>query len=98
MRLQTDGAAIVRGFLSDRDFSRIAEIVGNAFAFLDAGGGDTALRETWISVGTIWLTNLEHCVAPELARDLVTLLSREATRTHGWPSISRRRQSTNWTM
>ena len=44
LRLQTDGAAIVRGFLSHQDFSRIAEIVGNAFAFLEAGGGDTALR------------------------------------------------------
>jgi hypothetical protein len=31
LRLETDGAAIVRGFLSDRDFSRIAEIAGNAF-------------------------------------------------------------------
>jgi phytanoyl-CoA dioxygenase PhyH len=83
LRLETDGAAIVRGFLSHQDFSRIAEIVGNTFAFLDAGGGDTALRETWISVGTIWLTNLEHCVAPELARELVTLLSCEANRTLG---------------
>jgi len=83
LRLQTDGAAIVRGFLSDQEFGRTAEMAGNAFAFLDGGGGDTSLRETWISVGTIWLTNLEHCVAPELARDLVTLLSREATRTLG---------------
>jgi hypothetical protein len=83
LRLQTDGAAIVRGFLSDQEFSRTAEMAGNAFAFLDGGGGDTSLRETWISVGTIWLTNFEHCVAPELARDLVTLLSREATRTLG---------------
>ena len=83
LRLETDGAAIVRGFLSHQDFSRIAEIVGNAFAFLDAGGGDTALRETWISVGTIWLTNLERCVAPELARELVTLLSCDANRTLG---------------
>jgi hypothetical protein len=32
LRLETDGAAIVRGFLSDQDFSRIAEIAGNAFA------------------------------------------------------------------
>ena len=83
LRLETDGAAIVRGFLSDQDFSRIAEMAGNAFAFLEGGGGDTSLRETWISVGTIWLTNFEHCVAPELARDLVTLLSREANRTLG---------------
>jgi ectoine hydroxylase-related dioxygenase (phytanoyl-CoA dioxygenase family) len=83
LRLDTDGAAIVRGFLSDQEFSRTAEMEGNAFAFLDGGGGDTSLRETWISVGTIWLTNFEHCVAPELARDLVTLLSREATRTLG---------------
>lgn len=76
LRLETDGAAIVRGFLSRRAYSRIAEIVGNAFAFLDAGGGDAALRENWISVGTLWLTNLEHCVAPKPARELVTLLSR----------------------
>src|SRR5204862_157726 len=67
LRLETDGAVIIRRFLSDQDFGRIAEMAGNAFAFLEAGGGDTALRETWISVGTIWLTNLEHCVAPELA-------------------------------
>ncbi|TMJ86976.1 MAG: phytanoyl-CoA dioxygenase family protein [Alphaproteobacteria bacterium] len=72
LRLETDGAAIVRGFLSHRQFSRIAEIVGYAFAFLDAGGGDAGLRENWILVGTIWMTNLEHCVAPELARELVT--------------------------
>ena len=72
MRLETDGAAIVRGFLSHRQFSRIAEIVGNAFAFIDAGGGDAALRENWIKVGTLWLTNLEHCVAPKLAGELVT--------------------------
>jgi ectoine hydroxylase-related dioxygenase (phytanoyl-CoA dioxygenase family) len=83
LRLQTDGAAIVRGFLSDQEFGRTAEMAGNAFAFLDGGGGDATLRETWISVGTIWLTNLEHCVAPELARELLTLLSREATRTLG---------------
>ena len=85
LRLQTDGAAVVRGFLGDQDFSRTAELAGNAFAFVDGdgGGGDTSLRETWISVGVIWLTNLEHCVAPELARDLVTLLSREANRTLG---------------
>jgi hypothetical protein len=76
LKLETDGAAIVRGFLSRRAFSRIAEIVGNAFAFLDAGGGDAALRENWISVGTLWLTNLEHCVAPPLAAEMVTLLSR----------------------
>jgi hypothetical protein len=82
LRLETDGAAIVRGFLSRRAYSRIAEIVGNAFAFLDAGGGDAALRENWISVGTLWLTNLEHCVAPKPARELVTLLSR-ATRKLG---------------
>src|SRR5947207_192203 len=69
LRLQTDGAAIVRGFLSDQEFGRIAEMAGNGFAFLEAGGGDASLRETWISVGVIWLTNLEHCVAPELARD-----------------------------
>ena len=30
LRLETDGAAIVRGFLSDQDFSRIAEMAGNA--------------------------------------------------------------------
>src|ERR1700757_2860465 len=83
LRLDTDGAAIVRGFLSDQEFGRTAEMAGNAFAFLDGGGGDTSLRETWILVGTIWLTNFEHCVAPELARDLVTLLSRGATRTLG---------------
>ena len=83
LRLETDGAAIVRGFLRDEDFGRTAEMAGNAFAFLDSGGGDTSLRETWISVGTIWLTNFEHCVAPELARDLVMLLSREANRTLG---------------
>ena len=83
LRLETEGAAIVRGFLSDQDFSRTAEMAGNAFAFLDGGGGDTSLRETWISVGVIWLTNLEHCVAPELARDLVTLLSCRANRTLG---------------
>src|SRR5262249_6215623 len=82
LRLETDGAAIVRGFLSHRQFSRIAEIVGYAFAFLDAGGGDAALRENWILVGTLWMTNLEHCVAPELARELVTRLSR-ATRKLG---------------
>ena len=76
LRLETDGAAIVRGFLSRQAFSRIAEIVGNAFAFLDAGGGDAAVRENWISVGTIWLTNLERCVALKLARELVTRLSR----------------------
>jgi Phytanoyl-CoA dioxygenase (PhyH) len=69
LRLETDGAAVVRGFLSDHDLSRITQITGNAFAFLDAGGGDATLRETWISVGVIWLTNLEHCVAPELARE-----------------------------
>jgi hypothetical protein len=51
LRLETDGAAIVRGFLSDQDSNRIAEIAGNAFAFLDGGGGDSSLRETWISVG-----------------------------------------------
>jgi Phytanoyl-CoA dioxygenase (PhyH) len=100
LRLETDGAAIVRGFLSDQDFSRIAEIVGAAFAFLDVGGGDAALRKTWISVGTIWLTNLEHCVAPELAHELVTLLSREANRTLG-PSylaadICSIRRMTDW--
>jgi Phytanoyl-CoA dioxygenase (PhyH) len=83
LRLETDGAVIIRRFLSDQDLGRIAEMAGNAFAFLEAGGGDTDLRETWISVGTIWLTNLEHCVAPELARDLVTLLSCGANRTLG---------------
>jgi len=41
MRLETHGAAIVRGFLNDQDFSRIAEMAGNAFAFLEGGGGDT---------------------------------------------------------
>jgi len=30
LRLETDGAAIVRGFLSDQEFSRIAEMAGNA--------------------------------------------------------------------
>ena len=83
LRLQTDGAAIVRSFLSDQDFSRIAEIAGSAFAFLDGGGGDASLREPWISVGVIWVKKLEHCVAPELARELVALLSREAYRTLG---------------
>jgi hypothetical protein len=95
LRLETEGAAIVRGFLSDQDFSRIAEMAGNAFAFLDAGGGDTALRETWISVGTIWLTNLEQCVAPELARIGACVSCRypkpASIRTNGSPSISRRR-------
>jgi hypothetical protein len=45
-----------------------------------AGAGSTLLRQS--SVGTIWLTNLEHCVAPQLARELVTRLSR-ANRTLG---------------
>jgi hypothetical protein len=83
LRLDTDGAAIVRAFLSNQEFGRIAEIAGNAFAFLDAGGGDASERETWTSVGVIWRTNLEHCVAPELGRELLTLLSREANRTLG---------------
>jgi ectoine hydroxylase-related dioxygenase (phytanoyl-CoA dioxygenase family) len=99
LRLETDGAAI-RGSLSDDDFGRIAEMAGNAFAFLDGGGGDASLRETWISVGTIWLTNFEHCVAPELARDLVALLSREANRTLGLShlvvNMCSIRQLTDW--
>jgi len=45
LRLETDGAAIVRGFLSDQDFSRTAEMAGNAFAFLEGGGGDTSLEK-----------------------------------------------------
>ena len=100
LRLDTDGVAIVRAFLSDQDFSRIAEIAGNAFAFLDAGGGDATLRETWISVGVIWLTNLEHCVAPHLARELLTLLSHEANRTLGLSylavEIGSIRRMTDW--
>src|SRR3984893_10632650 len=81
LRPQTDGAAIVRGFLSDQEFGRTAEMAGNAFAFLDGGGGDATLRENWISGGTIWLTNPEPCGAPGLARERPTLLSREAPRT-----------------
>ena len=86
LRLETDAAAIVRGFLSHRQFSRIAEIVGNAFAFLDAGGGDAALRENWISVGTLWLTNLEHCVIRALlAASSCRMLP---SRPRGWARIT----------
>ena len=100
LRLETDGATVVRGFLSDQDLSRIDHITGDAFAYLDGGGGDAGVRETWISVGTIWLTNLERCVEPELARELVTLLSRQANRTLG-PSylvadICSIRRMTDW--
>jgi Phytanoyl-CoA dioxygenase (PhyH) len=100
LRLETDGAAVVRGFFSDQDLSRIDHITGDAFAYLDGGGGDAGVRETWISVGTIWLTNLERCVEPELARELVTLLSRRANRTLG-PSylvadICSIRRMTDW--
>jgi len=59
LRLQTDGAAIVRSFLSDQDFSRIAEIAGSAFAFLDGGGGDASLREPWISRELVALLSRE---------------------------------------
>jgi len=100
LRLETDGATVVRGFLSDQDLSRIDHITGDAFAYLDGGGGDAGVRETWISVGTIWLTNLERCVEPELARELVTPLSRQANRTLG-PSylvadICSIRRMTDW--
>ena len=65
LRLDTDGAAIVRGFLSDQEFGRTAEMAGNAFAFLDGGAtyNDREAREAGTSALVVFFSAISQCRA-----------------------------------
>jgi hypothetical protein len=82
--LEADGAITVRGLLNDQAVRYLIEIVNAAFAYLDSGGGDQPMRDTWISVGTIWLPNLGRCgISSAQAHEFSSLLAREANRALG---------------